>query len=99
MDTIITDGGKYEVSKKVADLLRSLFTKQYESEPSHQHQNKVEQRYGIAKRYINILMNLPGVPAHHWLLCLVYVGASTISQHHLTLNDKTAIQARTGQSS
>ena len=26
MNTIITDGGKYEISKKVADLLRSLFT-------------------------------------------------------------------------
>ena len=28
MNTIITDGGKYEISKKVADLLRSLFIKQ-----------------------------------------------------------------------
>ena len=37
MDTIITDGGKYEISKKVADLLRSLFIKQYESEQYHQH--------------------------------------------------------------
>ena len=43
MNTIITDGGKYEISKKVADLLRSLFIKQYESEPYHQHQNKAEQ--------------------------------------------------------
>ena len=43
MDTIITDGGKYEISKKVADLLRSIFIKQYESEPYHQHQNKAEQ--------------------------------------------------------
>ena len=25
MNTIITDGGEYEISKKVADLLRSLF--------------------------------------------------------------------------
>ena len=32
METIITDGGKYEISK-VAHLLRSLFIKQYESEP------------------------------------------------------------------
>ena len=30
MNTIITDGGKYKISKKVADLLRSLFIKQYE---------------------------------------------------------------------
>ena len=28
MHTIITDGGKYEISKKVADLLGSLFIKQ-----------------------------------------------------------------------
>ena len=27
MDTIITDGGKYGISKKVADLLWSLFIK------------------------------------------------------------------------
>ena len=35
MNTIITDGGKYEISKNVADFLRSLFIKQYESEPYH----------------------------------------------------------------
>ena len=58
MTTLITDGGRYEISKKVADLLRSLFIKQYESEPYHQHQNKAEQRYGVVKRYINTLMNL-----------------------------------------
>ena len=44
MTTLITDGGRYEISKKVADLLRSLFIKQHESEPYHQHQNKAEQR-------------------------------------------------------
>ena len=75
MGTIITDGGKYEISKKVADLLRSLFIKQYESEPYHQHQNKAEQCYGVVKRDINSLMNLTGAPAHCWLLCLVYVCA------------------------
>ena len=56
MDTIITDGGKNEISKKVSDLLRSLFIKQYESEPYHQHQNKAEQHYEVVKRYINTLI-------------------------------------------
>ena len=51
MNTIITDGGKYEIPKKVMDLLRSLFIKQYESEPYHQHQNKAEQCYHVVKRY------------------------------------------------
>ena len=75
MDTIITNGGKYEISKKVADLLMSLLIIQYESEPYHQHQNKAEQHYGVVKRYINTLMNLTGAPAQCWLLCLVYVCA------------------------
>ena len=61
---------KYEISKKVAGLSRSLFIKQYESEPYHQHQNKAEQCYGALKRYINTLMNLKGAPAHFWLRCL-----------------------------
>ena len=29
MTTLITDGGRYELSRIVADLLRSLFIKQY----------------------------------------------------------------------
>ena len=35
--------------RKVADLLKSLFIKQYESEPYHQHQNKAEQYYGVVE--------------------------------------------------
>ena len=55
MTTFITDGGRYEISKKVADLLRSLFIKQYESELYHQHQNKAEQRYGVDVPLHNII--------------------------------------------
>ena len=43
MNTIITDGGKYEISKEVADLLRSFFIKQYESEPYHQESDTIHQ--------------------------------------------------------
>ena len=50
MDTLISDGGKYEISKRVTDLLRSLFIQDYHSEPYHQHQNKAENRFGLAKR-------------------------------------------------
>ena len=35
------DGGRYEISKKVAHLLRSLFIKQYELEPYHQLKTKL----------------------------------------------------------
>ena len=97
MTTLITDGGRYEISKKVADLLRSLLIKQYESEPDHQHQNKAEQRYGVVKRYINTLMNLTGAPAHCWLLCMLYVCNLLNATAPPALGGLTPLQALTGQ--
>ena len=97
MTTLITDGGRYEISKKVADLLRSLFIKQYESEPYHQHQNKAEQRYGVVKRYINTLMNLTGAPAHCWSLCMLYVCNLLNATASPALGGLTPLQALTGQ--
>ena len=73
MDTLISDGGKYEISKQVTDLLRSLFIQDYQSEPYHQHQKKAENRFGLAKRYTNTVMNTSGCPACSWLLCLQYI--------------------------
>ena len=97
MTTLITDGGRYEISKKVADLLRNLFIKQHESEPYHQHQNKAEQRYGVVKRYINTLMNLTGAPAHCWLLCMLYVYHLLNATASPALGGLTPLQALTGQ--
>ena len=97
MTTLITDGGRYEISKKVADLLRNLFIKQHESEPYHQHQNKAEQRYGVVKRYINTLMNLTGAPAHCWLLCMLYVCHLLNATASSALGGLTPLQALTGQ--
>ena len=73
MDTLISDGGKYEISKRVTDLLRSLFIQDYQSEPYHQHQNKAENCFRLAKRYTNTGMNTSGCPACCWLLCLQYI--------------------------
>ena len=73
MDTLISDGGKYEISQRVTDLLRSLFIQDYQSEPYDQHQNKAENRFGLAKRYTNTVMNTSGGPAFCWLLCLQYI--------------------------
>ena len=97
MTTLITDGGRYEISKKVADLLRNLFIKQHESEPYHQHRNKAEQRYGVVKRYINTLMNLIGAPAHCWLLCMLYVCHLLNATASPALGGLTPLQALTGQ--
>ena len=57
MDTLISEGGKYEISQQVTDLLRSLFI----------------QDFGLAKRYTNTVMNTSGCPAFCWLLCLQYI--------------------------
>ena len=45
----------------------------YQSEPYHQHQNKAENHFGLAKRYTNTVMNTSGCPASFWLLCLQYI--------------------------
>ena len=42
MDTLISDGDKYEISKRVTDLLHSLFIQDYQSEPYHQHQIRLK---------------------------------------------------------
>ena len=49
MDSIITDGEKYETSKKVADLLRSIFIKQYESEPIISIKTKLKNAMELSK--------------------------------------------------
>ena len=96
MDTLISDGGKYEISKRVTDLLRSLFIKDYQSEPYHQHQNKAENCFGLAKRYTNTVMNTSGCPACCWLLCLQY---TCVVLNHLaspTLQGICPVQALEG---
>ena len=73
MDTLISDVGKYEISKQVTDLLCSLFIQDYQSEPYHQHQNKAQNCFGLAKLYTNTVMNTSACPACCWLLCLQYI--------------------------
>ena len=72
MDTLISDGASYEVSKKFSDFFRSLLIADYQSEPYHQHQNKAEQCYGTAKHWTNIVMNFSGCPASCWLHMVKY---------------------------
>ena len=80
MDTLISDGGKYDISKGVTDFLHSLFIQDYQSESYHQDQNKTETCFGPAKRYTNTVMNTSGYLACCWLLCLQYI---LVVLHHL----------------
>ena len=80
MDTLISDGGKYDISKGVTDLLHSLFIQDYQSESYHQDQTKTETCFGPAKRCTNTAMNTSGYLACCWLLCLQYI---FVVLHHL----------------
>ena len=96
MDTLISDGGKYDISKGVTDLLHSLFIQDYQSESYHQDQNKTENCFGPAKRYTNTVMNTSGCLACCWLLCLQYI---CVVLHHLaspTLQGICPVQALQG---
>ena len=96
MDTLISDGGKYEISMRVTDLLHFLFIQDYQSEPYHQHQNMAENRFGPDKRYTNTVMNTSGCLACCWLLCLQYI---CVVLHHLaspTLQGICPVQALEG---
>ena len=96
MNTLTSDGGKYEISKGVTDLLHSLFIEDYQSESYHQDQNKTENCFGPAKRYTNTVMNTSGCLACCWLLCLQYI---CVVLHHLaspTLQGICPVQALQG---
>ena len=73
MDTLTSDGGKYEIPKGVTNLLHSLFIQDCQSESYHQDQNKTENCFGPAKRYTNTVMNTSGCLACCWLLLLQYI--------------------------
>ena len=96
MDTLISDGGKYEISKQVTDLLCSLFIQDNQSEPYHQHQNRAENCFGLAKHYTNTVMNTSGCPNCCWLLCFQ---CSCVVLNHLaspTLQGICPVQALQG---
>ena len=96
MDTLTSDGGKYEIPKGVTNLLHSLFIQDYQSESYHQDQNKTETCFGPAKRDTNTVMSTSGYRACCWLLCLQHI---FVVLHHLaspTLQGKCPVQALQG---
>ena len=96
MDTLISDGGKHEISMRVTDLLRSLFIQDYQSEHYHQHQNMAENHFGLAKRYTNTVMNTSVCPACCWLLCLQYICVVLNNLASPTLQGICPVQALEG---
>ena len=70
---LISDRAQVEVSKKVLDILRTLFISAWQSEPHQQQQNPAERRIQTIKNTSNRIMDRVGAPAYTWLLCLTYV--------------------------
>ena len=96
MDTLISDGGKYDIPKGVTDFLHFLVIQDYQSESYHQDQNKAKNCFGPAKSYTNTVMNTSGCLACCCLLCLQYI---CVVLHHLaspTLQGICPVQALQG---
>ena len=55
MTLLGSDRGSIEISKRVKDLLRSMFIKSWQSEPHKQNQNFAERQYQDVKRNVNTL--------------------------------------------
>ena len=70
---LISDRAQTEISKKVLDILRTLFISAWQSEPHQQQQNPAERRIQTLKNITNRIMDRTGAPAYTWLLCLKYV--------------------------
>jgi hypothetical protein len=70
---LISDRAQVEISKKVQDILRTLFISAWQSEPHQQQQNPAERRIQMLKTTSNRVMDCTGAPASTWLLCLLYV--------------------------
>jgi len=97
MNKLISDRAKSETSKKVKDILRSLFIQDWQSEPHHQHQNPVERKIQDVKRTTNRIMHRTGTPAECWLLAVLYVCFLLNHMAPPVLAWRTPIECMTGR--
>lgn len=73
MDKLISDKAKSETSKRVLDILRSMFIQDWQSEPHHQWQNFAENRWQTVQNMANNILSRTGAPDSSWLLCLQWI--------------------------
>ena len=70
---LISDRAQVEISKKVQEILCTLYIGSWQSEPHHQHQNPAEWHYQGVKQMVNTILDCTGALAYCWLLCLYYI--------------------------
>jgi len=67
---IISDRAQVEMSKRIKEILRTLFIGAWQSEANNQHQNFAKCCYQDIKKMVNVVLDCSGAPAYCWLLCL-----------------------------
>ena len=73
MNTLISDGAKAQLSKRVLAILRTFVIDNWQSEANQQRQNCAERSWKDSKEWTNNLLNISGAPAECWLLALLHV--------------------------
>ena len=93
---LISDSAQVETSAKVKDILRHLFTQDWQSEPHQQNQNFCERHCQDMKRTSNKLMDRTGSPPETWLLALKHASHLLNHMSNASLDSKTPLQVLTG---
>jgi hypothetical protein len=97
MDKLISDCAKAETSERIQHILHALFISSWYSEPYHENQNFVENRWATIKATTNRVMKFSGAPATTWLLALCYVCLLLNHLGSTALGWKSPEQVLTGQ--
>jgi len=97
MDKLISDGASAEISRRVQDILRSLFIKGWQSERDRQNQNFTEHRWKFAKHNTQWTMSWRDIPPKVWFLCLCWVADVMNHTAEKSLGWVPPLQVLTGQ--
>jgi hypothetical protein len=97
MDKLVSDRAKAEISKKVKDILRTLFIEDWQSEPYYHHQLFAERMIQELKKFANWVLQSSNAPPEAWYLVFDYVSFIMNRTAKESLNWRTPIEALTGQ--
>ena len=73
MDKLGSDRARAETSKKVHDIMRTLFIGDWTSEPHFHHQNFAERMIKELKKFTNWVLNYSDAPPESWYQAFEYV--------------------------
>eukprot|EP00984_Skeletonema_dohrnii_P031889 scaffold24984_cov234-Skeletonema_dohrnii-CCMP3373.AAC.1 len=97
MDKLGSDLARAEISKKVKDILRTLFIEDWQSEAYFHHQLFVERMIQELKKFSNWVLNWSDAPPEAWFSVFEYVTFIMNRTAKETLDWRTPVEALTGQ--